>query len=121
MVSNPSRGGFVGRIVRGFVFGWRDVFAMGVETVVVPPMDPGQGRELEVANTVPSGGVRPVDALGFVEAVDVFGQGVVVGISHRADARSCPEFIQAFGEPKRRELAPGIGMGDQPFKALPTS
>ena len=54
---------------------WRDVADRGVQALVVEPVDPGQGRQLEVVH----GAERAVtlDALVLVEADDGLGEGGV--------------------------------------------
>jgi hypothetical protein len=61
--SNPGRGGLLVSVERCFEFCWRDVVAVGVEAVVVEPVHPAQGLQLEVVDVVPTGGVGSVDAL----------------------------------------------------------
>jgi hypothetical protein len=69
------------------------VVAVAVEPVVVEPVHPRQGGELELVDVVPHRrGVGASDAVGLVEAVGGLGQGVdapidVKGI-YAADASS---------------------------------
>ena len=77
MVSKPRRGEVVVSVERRFVLGWRDVTAVAVKPLLVEPVDPAEGGELEVADIVPAVGVGSVDALGLVEAVDGLGEGIV--------------------------------------------
>ena len=53
--------------------------------MVVEPVDPFEGSELDVLGRGPGG--APVDDLGLVEAIDGLGQGVVEGIANGADRR----------------------------------
>ena len=70
MVSNPGGVGLLGSVERCFELGGRDVAAVAVQPLVVEPVDPGEGRELELVDVVPGpGGVGSVDALGLVEPV----------------------------------------------------
>ena len=58
----------MGSVERLLELGWGHVAAVVMQPVVVEPVDPGQGRELELVDVVPgSRGVGPVDALGLVE------------------------------------------------------
>jgi hypothetical protein len=65
----------VGRLV----LGRRGVAAGLVEALVVPPGDPGGGRELDLLDAAP--GALSMDELGLVETVDRLGQGVVVAVA----------------------------------------
>ena len=56
MVSNPCRGGLGGSVERCFELCWWGVVAVAVEAVLVEPMHPGEGGELEF-----------VDAWGILE------------------------------------------------------
>jgi len=80
--SNPGGVGLLGSVERCFVLRWRGVLAVAVQPLLVEPVDPGQGGELELVDVVPSsGGVRSVGALGLVETVRRLGQGVVERLS----------------------------------------
>lgn len=93
--------------------GW-DVVAVAVEAVLVEPVHPGEGGELELVDVVPdSWRLGAVDALGLVEAVGGLGQRVVVGIGDGPDARAGADLIEPLGEPHTRELTARIGVGDE--------
>ena len=104
LVSNPGGVGLSGSIEGCFVLGGRDVVAVAVEPLVVEPVHPRQGGQLQVVDVVPAGGVGPVHALGLVQAVGCLGQGVVETVRHGADGGSGADLIEPFGEPHRREL-----------------
>ena len=71
----------MGSVERCFELGGRDVAAVAVEPVVVEPVHPGQGGELEFVDVVPgSGRVGSVDAFGLVEPVGGLRERVVVGV-----------------------------------------
>ena len=76
MVSNQWLVGVVGSVERCFVLCWWHVCAVAVEPVVVEPVNPAQGGELELADVVPSGRVGSVDAFGLVQPVGRLGQGI---------------------------------------------
>lgn len=56
-----------------------DVVNSGVETSVVPPLDPASSCQLELVDCSPRS-LLP-DDLGLVETDDGLGEGVVIGIS----------------------------------------
>ena len=76
-------------------FGRRDVADGLQQPAIVEPVDPGQRPELDGLEGAP--GSAPMDHLGFVEAVDRLGEGVVVGISNAADGGLDAGFGQALG------------------------
>lgn len=93
MVSNPGRVGLLRSVERCFELCWGHVAAVAVQPVLVEPVDPGQGGELELVDVGPgSWGVGPEDALGLVEPVGGLGQRVDVPIDvksfYAADASS---------------------------------
>ena len=61
-------------IVGGFGLSGRDVADRSEETSVIEPADPFEGGELDRFEVAP--GAAPMDQLGFVEAVDGFGEGI---------------------------------------------
>lgn len=66
-------------------FGWRNVADGLQKPSVVEPVDPFEGSELDGLEATPW--PAPVDHLGLVEAVDSFGESIVIGISDAADRR----------------------------------
>jgi hypothetical protein len=64
-------------------FGRRDVADGRQQPAIVEPVDPGQRGELDGLEAMPW--PTPMDDLGLVEAVDGFGESIVIGISHAAD------------------------------------
>src|SRR3954449_9157123 len=72
-------------IVGGLGLGGRDVPDRLEEAAVVEPVDPFEGGELDRFEAAP--GAAPMDQLGFVEAVDGFGEGVIVAITDAANRR----------------------------------
>lgn len=111
--SNPGGVGLLGSIEGCFELGRWDVIAVAVEAVLVEPVHPRQGGELELVDAVPAVGVGPVDALGLVEPVGRLGQRVVVGIGDGADRGPRSDLVEAFGEPHGCELRSRIGMGHE--------
>ena len=76
MDSNPGGVGLLGSVVGCLELGGRDERAVAVEPVVVEPVHPGEGGQLEGVDVVPPVSVGPVDALGLVEPVGGLGQRV---------------------------------------------
>ena len=75
MDSNPGRGGLWGSVERRFELCWGYVIAVAVEAVLVEPVHPGQGGELELVDIVPHGRrVGRTDVLGLGEPVSRLGQ-----------------------------------------------
>ena len=72
-------------IVGGLGLGGRDVPDRLEEAAFVEPVDPFEGGELDRFEAAP--GAAPMDHLGFVEAVDGFGEGIVVAVTDAADRR----------------------------------
>ena len=70
-------------MVGGLELGRWDVADRLQQPAVVEPVDPLQGGVLDLIDAFP--GAAPADQLGLVQADDGLGQGVVVGISARAD------------------------------------
>src|SRR3974390_2748764 len=95
----------------GFVFGWWDVADGRVQPCGVPPVNPGQGGQLDVLDSPPW--TLEGDQLGLVETEDRLGQGVVVGVAPRADRGGRSDLGEAFGVADGQVLASPIGMVDQ--------
>ena len=72
-------------MVGGLGLGGRDVPDRPEEAAVVEPVDPFEGGELDRLKGAP--GAAPMDHLGFVEAVDGFGEGIIVAVTDAADRR----------------------------------
>src|SRR3954453_8434554 len=72
-------------IVGGLGLGGRDVPDRLEEAAVVEPVGPFESGELDRFEAAP--GAAPMDQLGFVEAVDGFGEGVVVAVTDAANRR----------------------------------
>ena len=62
----------------------RDIVAVSVDPLGVVPVDPCQGGELYVSNSLPWSLVWVADQLGLVQGVHAFSQRVVEGIRDRA-------------------------------------
>ena len=93
--------------------GW-DVPAVLIEAVVVEPVDPFGGGEFDLLDGPP--GLAWFDQLGLVQAVDRFGQGVVIGAADRADRGLDPGVGEPLGEPDRSVLRTSICMVDNIFQ-----
>tara|TARA_R110000796_G_scaffold213389_1_gene329517 strand:+ start:101 stop:484 length:384 start_codon:yes stop_codon:yes gene_type:complete len=67
------------------VFGldWRDIYDGAKQVPVVEPIDPAEGGHFQVLHVAPRS--LAVDQLSFVEAVNRFGEGVVVAVTDAAD------------------------------------
>ena len=61
-------------IVGGFGLGGRDIPDRLEKPAIIEPVDPFEGGELDRFEAAP--GAAPMDQLGFVEAVDGFGEGI---------------------------------------------
>ena len=70
-------------VVVGFELCRRNHADLGVQPAVVEPVDVGEGRPLDVLDSLP--GSSAVDELGLVEPVEALGQGVVGGVAPAAD------------------------------------
>ena len=86
-------------VVDQFVFRGCEVVAGAVESSVVVPVDPFQGGEFDVVEAFP--GAAVVDQFGFEQADLGFGQGVVQGVTDRADAGRSTGLGQALGKGDR--------------------
>ena len=93
-------------------FGRRYVADGLQEPSVVEPVDPFQRRELDGLQAAPW--PAPVDQLGLVEAVDSFGESIVIGISDAADRRLHACFSQALGVFDRDVLAAPVAVCTSP-------
>lgn len=83
----------------------RQVAEVAVQPLVVVPVDPAEGRELDVLDSAPRPGARgSADQLGLVVPVDGLGQGVVIRVADCPDRRCGADLGQAFAVAKRREL-----------------
>jgi hypothetical protein len=62
---------------------------------MVEPVDPGERREFDGLEAPP--GSAPMDHLGLVEAVDGFGERVVIGVADAADGGLDARLAQPLG------------------------
>jgi hypothetical protein len=74
------------------------------EAAVVEPVDPFEGRVLEVVEAAPRAAVA--DELGLVEPDDRFGEGIVVRVAPRPDRVDGACFGQALGVANREICTP---------------
>src|SRR3954466_15197393 len=77
----------------------------------VEPVDPFEGGELDRFEAAP--GAAPMDHLGFVEAVDGFGEGIVVAVTDAADRRLDPCLGKPLGILDRDVLHTAITVVDE--------
>src|SRR3954470_7043978 len=77
----------------------------------VEPVDPFEGGELDRFEAAP--GAAPMDHLGFVEAVDGFGEGIVVAVTDAADRRLAPCLGKPLGILDRDVLHTAITVVDE--------
>ena len=75
-------------------FGRRDVADGLQQPAIVKPVNPLEGCELDPLEVAPR--APTMNDLGFVEAVDRFGEGVVVGVADAADRGLDPGFGEAL-------------------------
>ena len=104
MVSNHGVVGLLGSVVRCLVLGGRHVVEVAVQPLGVEPVDPTEGRELDVVDGAPWSLVGAADQLRLVERVRRLCQGVVERLSGQsARAVRCrrvglsPDFGSAGG------------------------
>ena len=83
--SESSRDGWtvLTAIVDLLVLGWGDVSEGFEKPSVIEPVDPFEGGEFDVLDAAP--GPAAPDDLGFEQADNALGQGVVVGVTDAAD------------------------------------
>ena len=98
---------------------WRDVVEVAVQAVVVVPVDPAEGGELDVLDGLPgpslAGGAT--DQLGLVVTVHGLGQSIVVAVADGADRGHRTDLGKAFAIANGCKLRPGVGVTAQAFEA----
>jgi putative transposase len=107
----------LGSVERLLELGRWPVAEVAVQARGVVPVHPAQRGEFDVLDGLPwllPGG--PADQLGLVVAVDRLGQGVVVGVTDRADRRDCADLGEPLAIAHRCELRPGIRVTPQPLQ-----
>ena len=90
------------RVVGGLHLDRRDVAAVFVEAVVVEPGHPPGSGVFDPVDGPP--GLAWFDQFGLVQAVDGFGECVVIGTADRADRGLDARFGKPLGEPDRGVL-----------------
>ena len=98
-----------------FCFGRWNIADGLQDAAVVEPVHPGEGGKLNGLEGFPG---APVDEFGLVEAVDSFGQRVVVRIADAADGRLDAGLGQALGIFDRDILAAAVAVMDE-FAPVP--
>src|SRR5206468_3683528 len=93
-----------------FILGGRQTIARAVQPAVVVPVDPLQGRKLDVSERLP----RPaaIDDLGLVEADRCLRESIVVGVADAPDRRVDAGIDEALGERERCVLT-GLNRSSQ--------
>lgn len=81
------------------------------QAVVVEPIDPAQGGHLDGGRGRPR--PLPPDHLGFVEAVDRLGEGIVIRVTNAADRRNEIGLGQALGVVHGQILHAPVAVMDQ--------
>ena len=89
-------------VIGGLQFDWWDVAAVFVEAAVVEPVDPFGGGQFDLLDGPPR--FAGFYQLGFVQAVDRLGQGVVIGAADRPDRGLDARLGEPLAEPDRRVL-----------------
>jgi hypothetical protein len=87
-------------VVVVLVFDRWDVAAGGVQAAVVEPVDPFQGRDLDVVEAAP--GAAAADEFGLVEADQGLGGGVVERVAFAADRADRAGGAEPFGVADRQ-------------------
>ena len=104
MFESRRHGGFCHHgVVALLGFDRRDVADRLQQPAIVEPVYPFQRRELDCLERPPW--PAPVDDLGFVKAVDGFGEGIVGAVADAAHRRLDTRFRQALGVFDRDVLA----------------
>ena len=80
----------------GLELGRRHVTDGFEQSLVVPPMHPAKGGELDVLDGPPGAFALVVDELGLVEAIDGLGQRVVVTVTFGSDRTDSPLLFEAL-------------------------
>ena len=87
-----------------------------VESLVVPPVDPAHGVELDLGDAGPCG--SGVDEFGLVEPVDGLCQGIVASVTSGPDGGVDPGIGQALGVAHGPVLAATITVMDQAVEGV---
>src|SRR4051812_26258415 len=98
-------------IVGGLSLGGRDVPDRLEKAAVVEPVDPFESGKLDGFEAAP--GAAPMDHLGFVEAVDGFGEGIVVAVTDAANRRLDARRGKPLGIFDRDVLHPAVAVMDE--------
>ena len=105
-----------GELVHSYVvsllgFGWRDVADRLEEAAVIEPVDPFESGVFHGFEGFPW--PAPVDHLGLEQAVDGFGERIVVAVTDTADRRLNPGLGQALRIANGDVLGASVRMMDQ--------
>jgi hypothetical protein len=105
-------------MVGGFCFRRRNIAEWLREPPVFEPIDPLEGGVFDGLERTP--GTARVDHLGFLEAFDGLGQGVVIAVANAADGRLDPGLGEALGVLDADVLRAAVGMMDEAATVLGT-
>ena len=86
----------------------RESVARAMESSVVVPVDPLEGRKLDLVECLPRSSA--VDQLGLVEPDRGLGERVVVGVADRPDRGIGAGVDKPLGEGKARELRASVAV-----------
>jgi hypothetical protein len=97
---------------------WWDASDGFQQAAGVDPVDPFEGGVFHSVEAAPW--AAAVDDLGFEQAVDRLGEGIVIAVADAADRRFDTDLGQAFGVFDRQVLRPAVGMVHQARSRLPS-
>lgn len=115
MDSNHVLVGLVGSVGSLELRGW-DVVEVAVQPLGVEPVDPPEGRELDVFDGAPWSLFGSADQLGLVERVDALGERVVVAVTDAADGGQRAELGESFAVTDAGELRFRIRVTTESFE-----
>src|SRR5680860_657042 len=104
------------QIVGGLELDRWDIVEGAVQALMIEPVHPPEGGQLDVVDTSPGALSGPTDQLRLVQRVGGFGQRVVVAVPDRSDRGDRAELGESFAVADRGELAARVRVADQPLE-----